>query len=83
MTRTRLSMTGGLAVLAGIVLMTFLHQFAWRAFGAGSAQVVGPGMGMPHEMSWFMPLGPVAMVLIVGGAATLVVSLLRRATMNG
>ncbi len=86
MTTTRkLSLAGGLALLAGIVLMTVLHWFAWQSFGAGPADAawMHHGMRMPHEMPWFSPLGPLAMVLALVGVAFLIASLVRLTTRSG
>jgi hypothetical protein len=84
-TTTKLSLAGGLTLLAGIVLMTLLHRSAWQSFGAGSADAMWMhhGMRMPHEMPWFMPLGPLAMALAFVGVVFLIVSLIRLATRNG
>lgn len=84
-TTTKLLLAGGLALLAGTVLMTLLHHFARRSFGAGSADAMwmDHGMRMPHEMPWFMPLGPLAMALTFVGVVFLIVSLVRLATRNG
>ena len=85
MTTTKLSLAGGLALLAGVVLMVTLHRFAWQSSGMGSADAMWlhHGMSMPHEMPWFMPLGPLAMALAFAGIAFLLVSLIRLATRNG
>ena len=86
MTTTRkLSLAGGLAQLAGIVLMTVLHWSAWQSFSAGPADAawMHQGMRMPHEMPWFSPLGPLAMVLAVVGVAFLIASLVRLTTRSG
>jgi len=81
-TTKKLFLAGGLALLAGIVLMTLLHQFAWRSFGVGSTNGVWmhQGMPMPHEMPWWMALGPLAMALSFGGVVILIVSFVRLAT---
>ena len=81
----RLSLARGLALLTGIVLMTILHRSAWQSFGAGSADAtwMHHGMRMPHEMPWFIPLGPLAMTLAFIGVVFLVASLIRLATRNG
>ena len=86
MTTTRkLSLAGGLALLAGVVLMTGLHWLAWQSFGAGPADAAWAhhGMRMPHEMPWFSPLGPLAVVLALVGVAFLIASLVRLTTRSG
>ena len=76
---TKLSLAGGLALLAGIGLMTALHQLASRSSGLGSAAMMQmhQGMAMPQDMAWLMPLGPLAMMLTLGGVVLLAVSLAR------
>ena len=82
---TKLSLAGGVALLAGIMLMTLLHRFAWQSFGAGSADAawMHHGMRMSHEIPWFAPLGPLAMVLALVGVAFLIASLVRLTTRSG
>jgi 1,4-dihydroxy-2-naphthoate octaprenyltransferase len=81
-TTKKLFLAGGLVLLAGIVLMTLLHQVAWRSFGVGSTDGawMHQGMPMPHEMPWWMGLGPLAMALSFGGVVILIVSFVRLAT---
>ncbi|PZR84753.1 MAG: hypothetical protein DI537_32100 [Stutzerimonas stutzeri] len=71
----KLSLGGGFALLAGLILMAALHQLAWRTF---ADRAMDRGFHMPDAMPWFMALCPLAMALMVGGIALLVISLLRR-----
>jgi len=71
----KLPVAGGLALVAGILLMAVVHQLAWRSFGADSGSMLE--IRMPAEMPWFMPLGPLAMALTFVGGALLIVSLVR------
>jgi len=74
----KLTAIGGVALLVGLVLMIVLHQF-----GAGHFATVSRDMPWTHpmlpgsEMGWAMALGPVAMVLWLGGIISLVVALVR------
>ena len=83
-TTKKFSIIGGLALLSGIGLMVLLHQFAWRFMHADTTNtaLLHHGMRIPHEMPWFMPLGPLAMALTFAGAVVLVVSLVRTASRN-
>jgi hypothetical protein len=85
MTATKLSLVGGLALLAGIVLMAALHGAAWHPAGmtGANAMAMHHGMGMPHAMPWFMALGPLAMVLALAGILFLLASVVRLAARTG
>ncbi|MBI0539486.1 hypothetical protein D9599_28635 [Roseomonas sp. KE2513] len=86
MTRAKkLLLTGATTLAAGVALMLLLHRLAWNSFNAASMETpwMRGGMGMHHEMPWFMPMGPLAMVLTLTGAVLLVASLARLTTRNG
>lgn len=82
---TKLSLAGGLALLAGVVLFALLHRFAWQSFGTGPADAMPMHHPphMPHETPWFMPLGPLAMALTFVGIVLLIATLIRLAFRNG
>lgn len=76
----KLATVGGLALLSGIAMTILLHQFGPGYFATDSMGTPGahPMMHLPGEMGWAMALGPVAMVLWVGGILSLVVVLVRK-----
>ncbi|MCA0417415.1 MAG: hypothetical protein LCH80_01605 [Proteobacteria bacterium] len=72
--RSKLAVTGLLAVLAAASIMFLLHNFEPFASITGQAGSTGtfPMAAMSGGMGWMMLLGPLAMVLFLGGAATLI-----------
>ena len=75
----KLATIGGVALLSGIAIMVFLHQFGpgHSATDSTGTPWAHPMMHAPGEMGWAMALGPVAMALWFGGMLGLVVALVR------
>jgi hypothetical protein len=67
------------ALLSSLAMMIVLHTFGPQPSFMLESGLRGthPMTGMWNEMGWLMALGPIAMILFLGGTLTLVVLLVR------